>query len=417
MPAIDTIADLTVEFGFGVNAVGGDYFVLDDPIKGELDNATYLLAPDTVFIDVTDHVAAVSTNRGRDRETDEYGVGTFVVVLNDNDRTFDPGYTGSPYYGQLTPMRQIRVMWRNHALFAGWVNDWSVTYEPGDQLSRVTADGMDSLGVLGGQELATLTVAAHSGDSSGQRVSRILDRAEVGFPASRSVDGGLSTFGATTLGGNVLAYLQACARAEAGYLFVAADGTLTFRERTATLNASTDTTFSDDSDVGIPYLSITQRSAADLLYTRVTATSETTGVEVEAVDAAAGDQYLIRTLPLGTLFSLDDAETQNLTNFYLERFSAPEVRFQSATINVAACTEDQVGEIASLELTDVVTVVRAPLGVGSAIERLSIVDGIRHNITPGSWTVDLSFANADSRAFLMLDDLVFGALDSNRLAF
>jgi hypothetical protein len=48
---------------------------------------------------------------------------------------------------------------------------------------------------------------------------------------------------------------------------------------------------------------------------------------------------------------------------------------------------------------------------------LSILDGVAHRISHGSWTVDLNFANADSRTFLTLDDVVFGALDANRLAF
>lgn len=51
------------------------------------------------------------------------------------------------------------------------------------------------------------------------------------------------------------------------------------------------------------------------------------------------------------------------------------------------------------------------------ITRLSMIDGIRHRIGHGSWTVDLSFANADTRTFLALDDPVFGVLDANRLAF
>jgi hypothetical protein len=130
--SLDALADVTVEVGFGVNAVGGDFFVLDDPVRGELDNATYLLAPDTVFIDVTEHVAAVSIDRGRERELDEYATGTASIVFNDDDRTFDPAYSGSPYYGEIVPMKRARVSWQGIDLFNGWVDDWSVIYEPGD---------------------------------------------------------------------------------------------------------------------------------------------------------------------------------------------------------------------------------------------------------------------------------------------
>jgi hypothetical protein len=410
------VTEVSVEIGFGVDAVGGDYFVLNDPVKGELNNATYLLAPDTVFVDVTDHVAAVTINRGRDRELDEYQTGTATVVLNDADRTFDPAYSGSPYAGQIVPMKRVRIKWNNLHLFNGWIDDWAVAWERGDNLSRVTASCVDAFSILANQELDEIA-AAHSGDLVGARISRVLDRNEVDFPAFRSIDTGTSTLGATTFGDNALAYLQACTRAEAGFLFVSATGVLTFRNRTATLNTPADATFSDDPTAGIPYRNITQRSAADLLYTRVTGQSETTGNPLESVDTAAQDDFLIRTLPLGTLLTVDDTQTQNILDYHLERFSAVELRFQSATVSLGTCDEAHVPLVLGLDLTDVVNVERSPMGVGATIERLSMVDGIRHRITNRDWIVDFAFANAESRSFLTLGDAVFGVLGANRLAF
>jgi hypothetical protein len=414
--SVATLAVVTVEIGFGVDAVGGDYFVLDDPVKGELDNTTYLLAPEDVFVDVTEYVAAITTDRGRERELDEYQTGTATVTFNDDARDLDPAYSGSPWFGQITPMRRIVIRWHTTALFTGWVDDWSIVYEPGDNLSRVTATCVDGFGVLANQELSEIT-PSFSGDLSGERIARILDLAEVDFPASRAIDDGNSTLGDTTLNSNALAYLQACARAEAGYLFVSADGVLTFRNRTALLHTPSDATFSDDRTAGIPYREVSQRSAADLLYTRVTGSSETTGNDLEAVDADAADEFFVRTLSLGTLFTVDDPQTQNLVDYHLSRFSAPELRFKSATLNMLALTEAQRSTVASLELTDVVTVERTPLGIGDPIERMSIVDGLSHRIAHGSWVTEVSFANADSRTFFVLDDPVFGVLDANRLAF
>lgn len=411
---ITDLAGIAVEVGFGVDAVGGDYFVLGDPVKGELGNTTYLLAPSTVFVSIP--AVAITIKRGRDRELDEYQTGTATVVFNDDDRTLDPSYSGSPYFGEIVPMKRIVIRWNNVVLFTGWVEDWLITYERGANLSRVTADCVDGFAILANQQLDEIA-PAFSGDLSGERITRVLDRPEVDYPPSRSIDGGLSTLGATTLGDNALAYLQACTRAEAGYLFIAADGTLTFRNRTATLNIKPDVTFSDDRDAGIPYQEITQRSTADLLYTRVTGTSETTANEVEAVSTDGPSEYFVRTLQLGTLFTINDAQTQNLVNYYLERFSQPEVRFHQATVTIPACTSEQVRTVVDLELTDVVNVERSPLNIGATIERSSIVDGIEHRIGHGKWTVTLSFANADNRGFLTLNDPVFGVLGSNRLAF
>lgn len=359
--SLDTaLAGLTVEIGFGVNAAGGDFFNLDDSTRGVLDNTTYRLAPETVYIDVAASVASIKTDRGRARETDEYKVGTASVVLNDTDRRFDPAYGYSPYVGQITPMRRLRVKWNDVWVFPGWVDDWAIRYEPADSLSRVTAECVDAFGILANQELSEIA-PGFSGDKAGTRINRALNRAEINFPPSRSVDTGESTLGATTFGGNALSYVQACSKAEAGYLFVAADGTLTFRSRTGPLNDLTDVVFSDDRDAGIPYMNITQRSSTDLLYTRVTGTSETTSNEVESTSESAKAEYFTRTLNLGTLFTIDDAETQNIVDYYLERFSAPELRFEIATINVAALSDDQIADILALELSDVVTVERLPL--------------------------------------------------------
>ena len=175
--SLDILADVNVELGFGVDAVGGSYFVLDDPVRGELNNATYLLAPDTVFVAVSGH-RAISTDRGRERELDEYKTGTANVVFNDGDRSFDPAYSGSPYAGQITPMRRIQITWQDKDIFTGWVQDWSVMYEPANSLSRVTAECADGFAILGNQELTEIA-PAHSGDTTGARITRVLDRAEV----------------------------------------------------------------------------------------------------------------------------------------------------------------------------------------------------------------------------------------------
>lgn len=417
MTVADILAGVTVEIGFGVDAVPGNYFVLNDPVKGVLDNVTYLLAPDTVYVDVSQYVSAISTDRGRDRELDEYATGKATVVFNDVDRTFDPAYSGSPWFGEIVPMKRIAIRWGTADLFTGWIEDWSVFYEAGDTMSRVTAECVDAFAILANQELSEIG-PSFSGDLSGDRITRVLDRNEIDFPASRAIDAGNSTLGATTLGENALSYIQACARAEAGYLFVAADGTLTFLNRTAPLNDDAAVTFSDDRTAGVPYRDVTQRSATDLLYTRVTGTSETTSNEMVATDTAAADRFLIRTLSLGTLFTINDAQTQSLVDYHLSRFSTPELRFQAATIETGTLDAAQVADLVHLELTDVVTVQRSPLNVGPMIERLSIVDGVSHQISKGGkWVTELSFANADTKTFLTLDDPVFGVLGSNRLAF
>lgn len=420
MTATGFIDDITVEFAFGLDAVGGDYLVLDDPIKGELGNSSYPLAPDTVWVDagpVGEGIAAVAISRGREREIDEYTTGTATVLMYDNDREWDPANSAATYYGELEPMRKIRIRYGNTPLFVGWVDDWQIAYRPGDNLAEITVPCVDSFALLANEDLDEIS-AAHTGDMSGERVDRVLDLAEVAFGAGRSIDTGLSTFGNTTLGENALAYLQRCARAEAGYLFVDRAGVLQFKDRHTTLNrpSGADLVDGHSATSGIPYVTLGQSSARDLLFNRVTGKSETTDTDQEANDTASQDAYNISTLPLGTLLNLADGEVEDLLDWHLQRLSQPELRFTDVTLNVGALSQANLELLLGLELTDVVTVYRTPLGAGSEISRTSIVDRIDHTITPGEWHMSLGVSNADTRSYFVLDDPVLGVLGANRLA-
>jgi hypothetical protein len=65
----------------------------------------------TTWTDVTSDVISVQTHRGRQRELDQFAAGTCTVVLDNRARRYDPSYTGagSPYNGNIKPMRRIRV--------------------------------------------------------------------------------------------------------------------------------------------------------------------------------------------------------------------------------------------------------------------------------------------------------------------
>ena len=79
-----------VEIAFDLSAAGnGDFFTLNDPIKGELDNTIYPLAGD-ILTDVTTDVRGLSIRRGRSRELDKYQAGSLDVTLDNRDRDYDP---------------------------------------------------------------------------------------------------------------------------------------------------------------------------------------------------------------------------------------------------------------------------------------------------------------------------------------
>ena len=143
-----TIADgvvLTVEVGFSTSAGGGTV-----PLNSTLASITWT--------DVSAYVRSVSTSRGRSSELDTFKTGSASIVFSNADRLFDPEYSAGPYYGNLTPLRPVRIRAQYGAgattnLFFGWVEQWPQAYtNPSDATVTVTAS--DAFKVL---NMLTLT--------------------------------------------------------------------------------------------------------------------------------------------------------------------------------------------------------------------------------------------------------------------
>lgn len=80
-----------VFIGFTLEVSGlGDFFTLDDPVKGLLDNTDFPLADPEVLVEVTEDVRSITTRRGRSRELDKFQTGSADVVLSNANRKYDP---------------------------------------------------------------------------------------------------------------------------------------------------------------------------------------------------------------------------------------------------------------------------------------------------------------------------------------
>jgi hypothetical protein len=81
---------VSVAFDLSANGIG-NYFTLDDPVKGVLDNTTYVLAGD-VLVDLTDRVRSVQVKRGRNRQLGRFTAGAANITFDNRDRYLDPTY-------------------------------------------------------------------------------------------------------------------------------------------------------------------------------------------------------------------------------------------------------------------------------------------------------------------------------------
>jgi hypothetical protein len=123
---------LTVEVGFSTTAGGGRV-----PLGSTLASINWT--------DITEHVREVSTSRGRSSELDTYSAGSCQVILDNRSRLFDPENTAGTYYGNLTPLRPIRIRVTPsggtiRSIFFGFIDQWPQSYSwPNEATVTVTA--------------------------------------------------------------------------------------------------------------------------------------------------------------------------------------------------------------------------------------------------------------------------------------
>jgi hypothetical protein len=403
-----------VEIGFDILSSGlGPYFILDDPIKGKLDNTEYLLAG-VLFFDVTSLVQSVAIQRGKNRQLDQFDSGLANIVFNNNDRTFDPEYALSPYAGQIVPKRQVRISSGGIVQFLGLVDDWNLSYEPnGDSIAAAACS--DATSSFATQTLSTRT---NSVQKSGERINAILDLPEINWPASlRDIDTGQMTLGADIIPDNInaLTYLRLVESSEPGAFFIGKAGNVIFRDRIAA-PVSGGVTLADDGS-GIKYQSLRVQYGSELLANEVVVGSDITSTEATALDLTSIDTYGIFNLTRTGLLINDADDVSELATFYANKYSQPEYRFESVEILLDELSAVDQNSLLDLEIGDVVEIKFTPNGIAPAISKYAEIIRIDNSIDLDNHIMSLGFSTLDF-ALLVLDDAQFGKLDAgNALAF
>ena len=387
-----------VEIGFDLTETGtGPFFRLDDPVKGKLNNTDWVLGG-TLFYDVTDKVRTIAIRRGKNQALDQYDAGLVNVVFNNNDRTFDPEFTGSPYYGQIIPKRQLRISSAGVLQFFGSISDWNLKYEPnGDSLASAACT--DALVFFANQTIFERTNAAQK---SGDRLNTIL----------RAMTLGADTIAEST---NALDYIRLITRSEPGSFFMSKSGSVTYKDR-RTGPSSGGTVLADDGS-GIPYSNMTVEYGSELLYNEIVTTSVITQTGVKAVAQESIDTYGILNLTRTDLLINSEAELADYATYIANRFKDPEYRFKSVQIILDQRTTAQQDEILALEIGDVVQIKFTPNGVAPAIEKYAEIISLAHAVDSTNHVLTMGFSTLDF-SLMVLNDIVFGKLDNgNALAF
>ena len=403
-----------VEIAFDLSAdPNADFAVLDDPVKGVLGSTVYVLGGQ-LLIDVTDKVLSYSVVRGKSRQLDRYPAGKVTVNLNNNDRTFDPLYTAGPYFGQIVPRRDVRVISNDILQYRGTIDDWNLDYQPqGNSVASIIAS--DGLTKLANQ---TLTGGTATAQLSSERITAVLNDLSVNWPTDRrSIEEGLQTLQADFIdpNTNALEYMQLVTDSEPGSLFISKSGDIVFKNRHTDESSAETVTFADDG-TGIGYQGLSVVYGAELLYNEVVV-SRLNGGTVVASNLASQADYGISTLTLDNLLMDSDEDAEALAQFLVGKYAQPEYRFESLEVDVITLPEDKQNEVLGLELGQVVLVKFTPNGIAPAIERYAEVIRIDQRVGPQSHRITFGLGALDY-SFFRLSDGVFGRLSAgNSLAY
>jgi hypothetical protein len=399
-----------------------DGFTLDDVQQGILNNTTYVLDGVDQFAEITSQIKTIRAFRGKKVVTDSIAPGVMTIQAIDAGRAFDPFNEASVYYDTtddtpgLSPLRQIRLSRNGEFLFKGRVVDFAYDYGTAltKNLPTVVITCADDLFLLSNTFLSAFTP---SEELSSARVSTILDRPEVGYPAgTRDIETGTTTLGAYAIaeGTSVTSYLRGISDdAEAGRVFVSRDGDLTFDARLGSTLSGPTVEFNDNG-TDTPYSGLSIDFSTDQVINRATV-QRVGGTAQTDSDATSITLYQTQAVSKTGSFLSSDAQALTLAEYLLA--PNPEARFSDVQVNFAALTTNQKNAVAILEIGDTVQITRNfASGSPASITSELAVEGLEHTIDPRQGHRMRIYTSPTALVFeLLLDDAEFGTLDSSNV--
>ena len=403
---------MQVLVGFQSTTGFGTPFMLDDAFYGVLDTAGRGTLGGLTFVDLTSLVENVSITRGRSRQLDQFNAGTAVIAFDNASQVLNPSNTASPYYPFVLPRCPVQILANGIPIYTGLITDWNLDYDISNQ-DMMYASCSDNFTVLANQSLNAVTPSAQA---TGARINAVLDLPEINYQGARAIDTGSSTLGAFAISQdtNCLNYLQLINTSEQGYLFMSANGTLTFKGRSSVLNPVAGATFNTNG-TGIRYQSLINQFGDELLYNYIVTKSDAGAVQTTS-NAASIALYQAQQYSLTNLLNSTVAEVAGLGNYLLGKYQNPVLRFTGLSTEMSALSATDQNIVLNLDMTSIATVVKNfVVGTPTTETQTLIVSGIAHNITPGSHVVSYTFESTDGNQYFTLGDAIFGTLSTTNL--
>ena len=409
-----TVPVMQVLVGFQSTTGFGTPFQLNDAYYGVLNTVGRGTLGGTTFVDLTSIVESVNITRGRSRQLDQFNSGTATIAFNNQTEILNPTNTSSPYYPFILPRCPVKILANGIPIYTGLITDWNLDYDISNK-DMMYASCADNFTVLANQALNAVTPTS---ESTGTRINTILDLTEINYQGARSIDTGSSTLGAFAISQDTvcLNYLQQVNTSEQGYLFIAANGTLTFKGRSSVLNPVAGATFNTDG-TGLPYQTLVNQYGDELLYNYIITQSPAGAVQTTS-SATSIALYQAQQYALTNLLNSTTTEVAGLGNYLLGKYQNPVLRFTGLSTQLTALSEANQNIALTLDLTSICSVVKNfVVGTPATETQTLIVSGVSHSITPGSHIISYTFESTDGNQYLTLNDSIFGTLNNNLLSF
>lgn len=410
-----TVPVVNAFINFSTGPSFGQAMILD---QGILD--TNILADSVaIIVDVSDVVDSISTRRGRNAQADQFQTGTLSLRIVDQLGDFNSQNVNSPYYSFLTPMRKVQITATynsiTYPIFMGYITSYSTTTpQTASDIVYTTLECVDAFRLAQNAQIST--VAGAGVQLSGARINALLDA--ISWPSSmRDVDQGLQIMQSDpATARTALAAMQTVELSEYGALYVSADGSFTFQDRSVTAGsvAGTPVLFNDNGS-DIAYSNAVWRLDDTLVYNSAQIT-RANGTTQTAINQASIDKYFLHSYNQQNLLMQSDADALDYAQAYISSRAETTVRCDAITLDLYTDNYNS-GIIAALDLDffDPVTVTTSQPGNSTLTKTLQVF-GKAMEIKPNSWKVTMTTLEPIIDSFI-LDSALYGLLDTNVLSY
>jgi len=263
---------------------------------------------------------------------------------------------------------------------------------------------------------------------TGARINAVLDA--VNWPSTdRAIDAGQVQVAARMFKVSdhqkAKSHINDVENSELGYVFInhAAGGVITYHDKVHRTTASRSTvsqaTFGDGGGSELEYEELQPSYDKTYVYNYVAVTPYGASVAQTATDQMSISQYMLRTYTLSTeLTSSSDA--LSLAANILNTYKQPQLRFVSMTIKPLDDANIW-SKALTLQIGDRITVIRRPPTngqvIGSQMSNDSFIESIEWQMSGGELDVTVKYELSPTLGALqlLLDDPIFGKLDSNNV--